>query len=91
MHNAGIVRFTPAPAGRGTVLSAELSYEPPGGPLGVAIARLTGEEPEQQASDALRRFKQILETGEVVQSEATYGDRKIRQRAAQPVEPATVA
>jgi uncharacterized membrane protein len=65
-------------------VTADFTYDPPGGPLGVAIAKLTGEEPDQQTADDLRRFKQILETGEVVVSDATVGDRKVRQRPAQP-------
>ena len=84
VSNAGTVRFERAPAGRGTRVTADFEYDPPGGPLGVAIAKLTGQEPEQQASDDLRRFKQILETGDVVVSDATVGDRKVRQRPAQP-------
>jgi uncharacterized membrane protein len=47
---------------------------------------LLGEEPEQQAADGLRRFKQILETGRVPWSAATIEDRKLSQRPAQPPE-----
>lgn len=63
--NEGEVRFRDAPAGRGTEVTATLRYRPPGGQLGRGIAKLFGEEPEQQVHDALRRFKQIMETGEV--------------------------
>lgn len=86
VRNAGTVHFAPAPAGRGTVVRVELEYDPPGGPLGAAIAKLTGEEPEQQTADDLRRLKQVLEVGEVVLSDATVGDRRVRQRPAQPSE-----
>jgi uncharacterized membrane protein len=85
--NGGNVRFEAAPAGRGTNIRVELDYEPPAGPVGVIVAKLSGEEPGQQVPDDLRRLKQILETGEVVLSEATVGERKVRQRPARPPEP----
>lgn len=66
--NAGSVRFEPAPGGRGTEVTVELEYQVPGGRVGRAAAKMLGEHPEQQASDDLRRFKQVLETGEVVRS-----------------------
>jgi uncharacterized membrane protein len=66
--NTGTVTFSEAPGGRGTEVRVQLSYEPPLGRLGNAVARLLGEEPRQQITDDLRRFKQVLETGEVVRS-----------------------
>lgn len=63
--NAGSVRFTPAPAGRGTEVRVTLSYEPPAGKVGVAVAKVLGEEPSRQVSDDLRRFKQLMEAGEL--------------------------
>ncbi|HUR95729.1 MAG TPA: SRPBCC family protein [Gemmatimonadales bacterium] len=68
--NRGTVRFAPAPQG-GTEISVELSYSPPGGRLGAAVAKLFGEEPDIQVGDDLRRFKQVLELGEVTHSDAT--------------------
>ena len=86
--NAGTVAFAGAPGGRGTEVRVELSYDPPGGKLGNAVARLLGEEPRQQVTDDLRRFKQIMETGEVVRSEASpeghRSTRLARQRPGQP-------
>jgi uncharacterized membrane protein len=69
--NYGSVSFEPAPGGRGTVVKVDLHYEPPGGLIGATIAWLFGEEPGQQVQEDLRAFKQLMETGEVVQSEAT--------------------
>lgn len=63
--NAGSVWFKPAPGGRGTEVKVSLEYRPPAGILGAAIARLWGEEPEQQVNDDLRRFKQMMEAGEI--------------------------
>jgi len=65
VNNAGSVRFTAAPADRGTEVRVTLSYEPPAGKAGVVIAKILGEEPGRQVSDDLRRFKQLMETGEL--------------------------
>ena len=65
VDNAGSVRFERAPGGRGTVVRVVLKYDPPGGVIGAAVARLFGENPEQQVDEDLRRFKQLMETGEV--------------------------
>ncbi len=87
--NDGAVRFAPAPADRGTEVRVELRYDPPGGALGDRIAKLFGEHPDQQVRDDLRRFKQVLETGEVVRSaatpEGTNALRQLLQRAGQPM------
>ena len=71
VSNAGTVRFTQAPGGRGTEVHVELSYDPPAGAVGATIAKLLGEEPSQQVDGDLRRFKQVMETGEVVHSDAS--------------------
>ncbi len=63
--NWGVVRFTEAPAGRGTEVRVELEYQPFAGTTGVALAKVFGEEPSQQVEDGLRAFKQIMETGEL--------------------------
>ena len=69
--NLGTVRFTDAPGDRGTEIHVELRYQPPGGKLGSLIAKLFGEEPEQQVKGDLRRFKQVMEIGEIVHSDAS--------------------
>jgi uncharacterized membrane protein len=87
--NHGTVRFQDAPGNRGTEVHVDIQYEPPAGRLGVTLAKLFGEEPQQQAEDDLRRFKQIKECGEVVRSEGTpegpLASRLMRQRPAQPL------
>jgi uncharacterized membrane protein len=65
IQNSGTVQFRPAPGARGTEIRVRLEYQPPAGQLGRGIAWLFGEEPEQQIRDDLRRFKQLLETGEI--------------------------
>ena len=69
--NHGSVSFEPAPGGRGTTVRVDLRYEPPGGVIGATLAKLFGQEPGQQVQEDLRAFKQLMETGEVVQSEAS--------------------
>src|SRR5919112_57352 len=69
--NSGSVEFRDAPGDRGTEIKVELRYQPPGGKLGSLIAKLFGEEPEQQVKSDLRRFKQVMEIGEVVHSDAS--------------------
>lgn len=71
VDNKGSVRFKPAPAGQGTEVHVELEYSPPGGVIGAAVAKLFGEEPSQQIGSDLRAFKQVMETGEVVRSDAS--------------------
>jgi uncharacterized membrane protein len=62
--NAGSVHFTPIAEGRSTEVRVVLSYEPPAGRLGAAIARLFGEEPSQQVANDLGRFKEVMEDEE---------------------------
>ena len=63
--NSGTVRFEEAPAERGTIGHVELSYAPPAGPLGAAVAALFGEAPGQQIEGDLRRLRNIVEAGEI--------------------------
>ena len=85
VDNAGAVRFERAAGGRGTIVKVNIEYAPIGGALGAAVAKLFGEEPEQQLDDDLRRFKQVLEVGEVVVSDATLlGTGYMSQRPGQP-------
>ena len=88
VDNAGAVRFERAPGGRGTIVKVNIEYNPVGGVLGAAVAKLFGEEPQQQLDDDLRRFKQIMEVGEVVVSDATLlGTGYFDQRPARPAAP----
>ena len=63
--NAGAVNFRTAPGGRGTEVKVTLNYIPPAGLLGATVAKLFGEEPGFQVEDDLRRFKNLMETGEI--------------------------
>jgi uncharacterized membrane protein len=86
VYNAGSVRFEPRPGGRGTILRVDMEYRPPAGVVGAAFAMLFNSAPEQQIYDDLRRFKQVIETGEVVRSDGSpEGTGQIKQRPAQPM------
>lgn len=69
VDHSGFVRFKPAPGDRGTEVKVVTEYNPPGGVLGSALAKLFGEEPEQQIGDELNRFKQLMEAGEIATTE----------------------
>ncbi|MBD2493419.1 SRPBCC family protein [Nostoc sp. FACHB-280] len=69
IENSGFVRFKKAPGDRGTEVKVVLEYNIPGGGLSAALAKLFGEEPEQQIGDDLRRFKMLMEAGEIATTE----------------------
>jgi uncharacterized membrane protein len=86
VENSGSVRFEQAAGGRGTVVRVELNYNPPGGAAGALLAKLFGEDPDGQMQIDLRRFKQVMEIGEVVVSDGTLlGEGYSEQRPAQPL------
>jgi uncharacterized membrane protein len=63
--SAGSIHFEPGPAGRGTTVRVRLQYDPPGGKLGAALAWAFGDSPAQVLREGLRRFKRLMETGEI--------------------------
>ena len=69
VDNAGSVRFEPAPGDEGTEVTVALEYDPPGGKLGAAVAKLTRDSAGSQVYDALRRFKALSEAGEIPTTE----------------------
>jgi uncharacterized membrane protein len=76
VDNSGFVRFKPAPQGRGTEVKVVMEYSPPGGKVTAAIAKLFGEEPEQQIGDALRHFKMLMEAGEIATTKGQSSGRE---------------
>jgi uncharacterized membrane protein len=63
VSTAGSVNFDETEHGTG--VRVRLQYNPPGGKVGAAIAWLFGEEPNVQIREDLRRFKALLEAGEI--------------------------
>jgi uncharacterized membrane protein len=85
VDNAGYVRFERAPGGRGTVVRVALQYNPPAGKLGAALSTLLGERPAGLVEEALRKLKQLVETGEIAQTP----DEKKVLHSIEPVEAAS--
>lgn len=76
VDTAGSVHFTELPSGRGTEVRVELKYDPPAGKLGAAVAKLVGMDPHAQIRADMRRFKQILEAGEIPTTDGqSHGQR----------------
>jgi uncharacterized membrane protein len=67
--NSGRIEFRDSGTGRGTWVTATVVYDPPVGTIGKLVAKLFGREPNIQARRDLRRFKQLMETGEIATSE----------------------
>jgi uncharacterized membrane protein len=89
---AGYIRFEQLRFGRGTVVRVALQYNPPAGRLGALVAGLIGERPEMLVDETLRRFKELMETGEF--STATgenvfYAKPVHATRSAEPVQAAS--
>ena len=58
--HAGSVVFE-ARRGAPTKVTVTLQYDPPGGPLGAALASLLGQDPVKKIGEDLARFKEIME------------------------------
>lgn len=71
LPNYGAVEFRNAPKELGTEVHLEIVFDAPGGPLGAGIAKLFDEVPELAMKSDLHRLKQLMETGEVVCSDAS--------------------
>jgi uncharacterized membrane protein len=65
VDHTGRIEFRDSSAGRGTEVTATILYDPPAGSAGKWVAKLFQKEPKTQVRRDLRRFKQLLETGEV--------------------------
>ena len=85
LDNAGYVRFEPATGGRGTVVRVALQYNPPAGKVGAALSSVLGEKPGNLIEEALRRFKGLMEAGEI----PITADEKKLPHAVEPVEMAS--
>jgi uncharacterized membrane protein len=84
------VSFKDAPGDRGTEIHVVLDRDVPGGALGEVLQKVFGSDPLAKLKDDLRRFKALVETGEVPRSsgspEGSAVERQLRQRPAQPME-----
>jgi len=84
----GYVEFRQAPGKRGTFVSANIIYSPPAGKFGGAIARLLGKDPAFLMRQDLRRFKALIEAGEIPTVEGqSHGPRSRVVAAARTLDP----
>jgi uncharacterized membrane protein len=67
VDNRGRVEFIDE-GGRGTVVRATIAYQPPAWAIGKMVAKVMQREPRIQSRRDLRRFKQLMETGEIATS-----------------------
>ncbi len=79
--NSGVVEFLPTST-RGTEVKVTLTYEPPAGYLGSLVAKLFGEEPNQQVAEDLRRFKSLMEAGTIIKVEGQPSGRASQAKEA---------
>jgi uncharacterized membrane protein len=75
VDTVGYVRFERAPGGRGTVVKVEMRHSPPAGMVGATVAKLLGEGFEWEIKNDLRRFKQLMEVGEIITTEGQPAGR----------------
>jgi uncharacterized membrane protein len=73
IQTEGQVELFEVAPGRGTAVRLTMTYDPPAGLPGRAIAKILQREPNVQARRDLRRFKQLMETGEVATNAGPSG------------------
>ncbi|MEZ4728225.1 MAG: SRPBCC family protein [Caldilineaceae bacterium] len=76
VQQQGVVTFKPATGERGTVVEVDIHYSPPGGIIGEAFGRMLNGVTAQQVKDDIRRFKNLMETGEVPTVEGQPSGRR---------------
>jgi uncharacterized membrane protein len=76
VRHSGSVHFDAAPGGRGAVVRVQMYYTPPAMGAGALAARIFGQDPESEIAKDLRRFKQVMETGDVVSTEGQPAGRR---------------
>lgn len=78
--NTGSVEFRPT-TNRGTEVVVHITYEAPAGKIGALAAKIFGEEPNQQVSEDLRRFKSLMETGLIMKVEGQSSGRETENKS----------
>ncbi|MDX2008002.1 MAG: SRPBCC family protein [Meiothermus sp.] len=86
---SGHVSFESLPNQRGTVVRVFLNYQPAGGPVADALAKLFGKSPEQMIAADLRRFQQLMEAGEIATTEGQPVGRGQEQKDGRKLEGST--
>ena len=76
--NAGIVRFQPNEQG-GTRIDIKMTYNPPAGAVGHAVASFFGRDPKSVMDDDLVRFKTLIEQGKTTAEGETVTREELEQ------------
>lgn len=79
--SAGSVHFDNAGDDRGTRIRVRLQYSPPGGKIGTAVVKLLGRDAATEIREDLRRFKQLLDAGEVANDRESGTNAESRFRS----------
>ncbi len=91
LEHSGAVELRTAPGNRGTEMKVRMEYRLPGNGLGRTVATLLGHAPEQEMDETLRRFKQLMETGEIARSEGAAQGSQFIPPPARRQEPSSAA
>ncbi len=67
----GEIRFRPATGGHGTEVQVDMSYQPPGGKFATTMAQYFNGITQEKLHEDVRRFKQLMEAGEIPTAGAT--------------------
>lgn len=82
VQNAGTVHFEDAPGDRGTVVRVSLEI----GGIGQVVGKAFGGVTRQQVSEDLKRFRELLETGETATTDGqTHGNRSLLGHLHNPI------
>lgn len=76
VDHSGTVEFERLPGGRGTIVRVQMDYGNMADALAPPAAALFGRDPEQIIRKELYRFKQVIETGEVITTEGQPSGRR---------------
>jgi uncharacterized membrane protein len=80
LDNAGSVRFVEVPGSGETEVKVSLKYDPPGGGLGVKLARFLGRDIEKEINEDLAQFKQRMEQTPFIEFEEPHSSLQSRVR-----------
>lgn len=84
----GSIEFREDPSGRGTIVDAVIQYRSPAGNLGKAVAKFVGKDPAFLMEQDLRRFKALMEAGEIPTTKGQpHGPRSVIAKAATYADP----
>ena len=76
LPNEGTVEFRDAPGELGTEITLRVRFDPPAGVLGGATTRLLDDPPKLVLAKTLRRFKSLVESGEIPSTDSNPSARE---------------